>query len=199
MVDSRIMVVDDEERMRTFICESLITLGITDRAIGVASAEEALAEADRSPIDLVISDIRLPGLNGLDLAHLLHQTHPNTRDIERAADGMAVETLLKKPFGLDTLTGSVISALQAARSTSMRFAQWTSTEVKQLLTTLQRDSGAGWIGLIDTAGSIVLDTGPIDASSSVAETINQRGWLPLSGSSHPLKRRLLHLYGRTGV
>jgi CheY-like chemotaxis protein len=196
MVDSRIMVVDDEERTRTFICDSLTTLGITDRAIGVSSAEEALIEADRSPIDLVISDIRMPGLNGLDLARQLHQTHPNTRvilitgystrDIERTAGSLAVEALLKKPFGLDTLASTVQTALQAAHSTSTRVAQWTSAEVKQQLTTLQRDSGAGWIGLIDAAGSIVLDTGPIEAFSSVAETINQRGWLLLNRSSHPL-------------
>ncbi len=196
MVDSRIMVVDDEERTRTFICDSLAALGITDRAIGVSSAEEALIEADRSPIDLVISDIRMPGLNGLDLARQLHQTHPNTRvilitaystrDIERTASSLAVEALLKKPFGLDTLASTVRTALQATPLTSTRVAHWTSTEVKQQLTTLQRDSGASWIGLIDAAGSIVQDTGSIEASNSIAETINQRGWLPLSRSSHPL-------------
>ena len=108
MSDSRILVVDDEERTRTYICDGLSALGITDQARGVSTAEEALAEADRGPIDLVISDVRMPGLNGLDLARYLHQSHPtirvilitgySTRDIERTAVALSVEALLKKPF-----------------------------------------------------------------------------------------------------
>ena len=80
---------------RNFIVDGLGALGITDHAIGVASAEDALAAAAEIPPDLVISDIRMTGLNGLDLARFLHQSHPNTkvilitgystRDIEKAA------------------------------------------------------------------------------------------------------------------
>jgi hypothetical protein len=41
MVESGSMVVDDDERTKSFFCDSLVALDITDRAIGAASAKEA--------------------------------------------------------------------------------------------------------------------------------------------------------------
>jgi CheY-like chemotaxis protein len=191
MSDSLILVVDDEERTRTFICDGLTTLGITQRAIGVSSAEAALAEADRSAVDLVISDVRMPGLNGLDLARQLHQTHPatpvilitgySTRDIERAASALFVEALIKKPFGLDILANTVQAALQTAHLTRLPSVE-SNEVIQQQLNLLKRDSGAGWIGLLDATGSIVVKTSSIDAISSVVEAIDPRAWWQLTRS-----------------
>jgi CheY-like chemotaxis protein len=190
MNDSRILVVDDEERTRTFICDSLMVLGITDQAIAVASAEEALQEAERLPIDLVISDVRMPGLNGLDLARQLHRTHPSTRvilitgystrDIEHTADSLFVEALLKKPFGLDTLATTVQTALLAPHPISLAEINTGSTAeiILHRLKILRRDSGASWVGLLDDGGSIVKDTRSSQMSETTAEAIQQRAWLP---------------------
>src|SRR5512135_3194519 len=113
MSSVRILVVDDEPHTRTFICDGLSALGIADDARGVSTADEALAEVSREVPDLVITDVRMPGLNGLDLARYLRQTYPetkvivvtgySTRDIERTTLALSVTALLKKPFGLDTL------------------------------------------------------------------------------------------------
>ena len=89
--------------------------------MGVSTADEALAEISRHVPDLVITDVRMPGLNGLDLARYLRQTYPetkvivvtgySTRDIEKTALALSVTALLKKPFGLDTLGEIVRKAL----------------------------------------------------------------------------------------
>src|SRR5512135_818462 len=121
MSSVRILVVDDEPHTRTFICDGLSALGITDDAQSVSTADEALEEISRHTPDLVITDVRMPGLNGLDLARYLRQTYPqtkvivvtgySTRDIERTTLALSVTALLKKPFGLDNLGDIVRQAL----------------------------------------------------------------------------------------
>ena len=193
MSDSRILVVDDEERTRTYICDGLSALGITDQARGVATAEEALAEADREPIDLVISDVRMPGLNGLDLARYLHQSHPttrvilitgySTRDIERTAVALSVEALLKKPFALDQLGEAVRNALRLKRPSQPAIIPTASEEsIPRQIKLIQRDTGAQWIGLMNASGKVIMDTGANDELSTLLTQIEYQGWSPMIAS-----------------
>lgn len=161
MSAARILVVDDEPHTRDFVCDGLQALGITEDAVGVSSAEEALREMTRGVPDLVITDIRMPGLNGLDLARYLHQTYPSTkiivvtgystRDIEKTASALAVTALLKKPFGLDTLGQIVRQALSDnAEPQSPRPAPPPALEsLERHLGVLQRNTGALWVGLYE--------------------------------------------------
>jgi CheY-like chemotaxis protein len=184
----RILVVDDEGPTRTFICDGLSALGITDEAIGVASAEDALAAAEQQPLDLVISDVRMPGLNGLDLARYLHQTHPDTkvilitgystRDIEKTALALAVDALLRKPFGLEALGEAVRKALSQVRN--HRAGNGLSPALIELLARhieiLKRDVGAQWIGLLDATGHIVLNAGTTDDLDDALTQLISQGW-----------------------
>jgi DNA-binding NtrC family response regulator len=63
MPKPRILLVDDEERFRTNLQKMLGVQGLT---VGAASSgAEALEELKRSPYDVIVLDIRMPGMDGL--------------------------------------------------------------------------------------------------------------------------------------
>lgn len=70
----RVLVVDDEARFRTTLAKMLRSRGLTVEAVG--SGEECLAELDARPYDVVLLDIRMPGLGGLETLRLLKERHP---------------------------------------------------------------------------------------------------------------------------
>ena len=172
MSSARILVVDDEPHTRNFICDGLSALGIADDALGVSTADEAIAEISRRVPELVITDVRMPGLNGLDLARYLRQTYPetkvivvtgySTRDIERTAQALSVTALLKKPFGLDTLGDIVRKALNNGDHAAKSIGEIALLAVEPLdrqVSILKRDTGALWVGLYSAAGQLVTHTG----------------------------------------
>ena len=99
------------------------------KVVCAASAEVAVDILNqRSDIDLVFSDIVMPGMSGLELGRLIREHHPETPVIlasgysDRAA--MAVEegfTLLQKPYSLEALRKSLADAMQTADEISRKF------------------------------------------------------------------------------
>jgi DNA-binding NarL/FixJ family response regulator len=72
----RILTVDDQERFRR-VAREVIDATPGFEAIGeAASGEEALEAVDRLAPDLVLLDVRMPGLNGIEVARRLVVTHP---------------------------------------------------------------------------------------------------------------------------
>ena len=86
-MDKSVLIVDDEEKVVFFLRESLEELG-RDFTIGTAkSAEEALEKIETHPYDLVISDLRMPGIDGLQLLERVKERHPKTRFVLMTAYG----------------------------------------------------------------------------------------------------------------
>ena len=188
MSPARILVVDDELHTRTFICDGLSALGIVDDAVGVSTADEALAEISRHVPDLVITDVRMPGLNGLDLARYLRQTYPDTRvvvvtgystrDIEKTALALSVTALLKKPFGLDMLGEVVRKALNnggAARPLG-EIAPLSVEPLERQVSILKRDTGAIWAGLFNAEGQLVTSAGLDEQLDRTLDQIMCQTW-----------------------
>jgi two-component system NtrC family sensor kinase len=90
------------------------------RVICASSAEAAVEMLNkRNDIDLVFSDIVMPGMSGLELARLIREHHPETPVVlatgysDRAAAALAEGfTLLQKPYSLDALRKSLRQAMQ---------------------------------------------------------------------------------------
>ncbi|HWQ53891.1 MAG TPA: sigma-54 dependent transcriptional regulator [Bryobacteraceae bacterium] len=114
----RILVVEDEEKLRRVIELQLVSSGYdVDKA---GTAEDALKLADRA--DLVLTDLRLPGIDGLELLVRLRSQNSATPVILMTAYG-SVETAVNamkngatdfvmKPFSLDHLVTVVQKALE---------------------------------------------------------------------------------------
>jgi two-component system cell cycle sensor histidine kinase/response regulator CckA len=118
---ARILVADDDEGVRELIAEVLAEKG--HEVIAVKDAIEALAVLERSGdgIDLLVTDIVMPGLNGFSLASLVKGRWPRVRilyitgyyDLARSDMGERFGSVLKKPFRPRQLSAEVTRVLAA--------------------------------------------------------------------------------------
>jgi two-component system response regulator HydG len=74
-----ILLVDDDEDARTLLCESLRRRGF--EAHEVESGQACLDWVRDRKVDVVITDVRMPGISGVELAELLTTRHPNVLTI----------------------------------------------------------------------------------------------------------------------
>ena len=72
----RILVVDDEPLIRATLAEYLTGEGFAVTAC--ASGEDALAEAGRTPYDVALCDVQLPGIDGIEVLEQLLRISPET-------------------------------------------------------------------------------------------------------------------------
>ncbi|GGK08970.1 response regulator [Pseudomonas matsuisoli] len=106
-----IVVAEDEENLRLLLCEALELQGYQIHAFGNAvDAWKHICKADE-PIDLLITDVRMPGeIDGLDLAWLVHRHQPtlpvvlSTGGFDHTKNpGRPYTEILAKPWTLDGL------------------------------------------------------------------------------------------------
>ncbi len=112
-----ILVVEDNLDAQLALCELLSMLG--HHAVGVSSAEEALDQL--SSFDILLTDVNLPGISGIELAKKAHVLYPSKPVI--ISSGMDISTqlefevqLLPKPFSMVILS----EVLEKAKSFSAR-------------------------------------------------------------------------------
>jgi CheY-like chemotaxis protein len=71
-----ILFVDDHEVLARLSCEILEMQGY--RAVSAYNASDALAKFDKETFDLLVTDFRMDGMNGLELAKKVHEKSPST-------------------------------------------------------------------------------------------------------------------------
>jgi len=70
-----ILFVDDHEVLARLSCEILEMQGY--RAVSAYNAQDALDKFQREKFDILVTDFRMEGMNGLELARKIHATEPN--------------------------------------------------------------------------------------------------------------------------
>ena len=124
MVDGkRILIVDDEYKVAFFLQESLRGLGGYE-VMRAETAERALQVCQEQSFDLVVTDFRLPGINGLELMRQLRAIRPAIRtilitaygsdEIEAEAYALQARGYLTKPFHIEEFVRVVQAALETA-------------------------------------------------------------------------------------
>jgi len=117
---ARILVVDDEESIRSGVSRRLEAEGYT--CTMAASGSEALEKASGQDFDLVLMDIKMPGLSGMEVLPKLLAEHPDAsvvmitavNDTQTAVEAMKLGALdyVTKPFDVDGLVMRVEKALE---------------------------------------------------------------------------------------
>lgn len=118
----RIMVVDDMSISRALITQSLEEIGV--KHIGIESdPKSALGKLAAAPVHLVISDMNMPGMSGLQLLEALRQSRVTQKigfilitgtpspEIMRAGRELGLNNLVRKPFTTATLRSTIESVV----------------------------------------------------------------------------------------
>lgn len=115
----RVLIVDDDTDLLNTLVRLLGRFGYTCRT--ATSGEEAIRLMDVESPDLVVTDLRMPGVDGLAVARRAHERTPPipvvlmtgylTRETERRAEEAGAAIRLAKPFASLDLVGAVRRAL----------------------------------------------------------------------------------------
>jgi two-component system KDP operon response regulator KdpE len=122
----RILVVDDEPAIRRTLQTNLTARGY--EVATVETGEEALRRIEESPPDLVLLDLMLPGMSGLDVCRAIRAESSvpilvlSARGEERAkvrALDLGADDYVTKPFGMDELLARTRALLRRTPSTTV--------------------------------------------------------------------------------
>ena len=107
----KILVVDDEVELKNILVEALISQGY--EAVGLTAGEEALVTLREQPFDILVTDLMMPGIDGITLVRESLQIDPNLvcimttghGTIQTAVDAMKIGAFdyVLKPFRLQTM------------------------------------------------------------------------------------------------
>jgi DNA-binding NtrC family response regulator len=123
----RLLIIDDEPDMRALLHAALAP---PHEVVVAADGIVALARLDTAPFDVVLTDVRMPGPDGFELARLIRKKWPLTEVVLMTAYGSipeAVEAVrlgaydyIAKPFHPDDVTLVVTRALERQRERARR-------------------------------------------------------------------------------
>ena len=107
----KILVVDDDQGIQFFLVEALTKKGY--QVDSATSAEVAISKVEQDAFALILLDVKLPGMSGIDAIKKLHQTSPSSpiiiltaygsRDLAIRATQEGAYDFLTKPVKLDEL------------------------------------------------------------------------------------------------
>jgi len=116
-----VLVVDDEQSLTDLLSIALEDEGYS--CITAATGEDALKKLPMGNVDVVLLDLRLPGISGMDVLRAIKSTYPGTAVIVVTASGdaqTAVEAMkigavdyITKPFELERVNSSIEDVLKA--------------------------------------------------------------------------------------
>ncbi|HUI89539.1 MAG TPA: response regulator [Anaerolineales bacterium] len=175
-----ILLVDDQRDILRLLHSTLDTLKNADLEVFEApSGEEALLEASRQRIDLLVSDYKLPGMSGIELMHKVRARHPDVKVVlisgmtdRKARDEMlnaGAVALFDKPIPLADFLDVVERSLGLVRTIfppeSGSREEAKRARVSDLLANFRQDMDAHAVFLLNERGMVLARAGALNDSS----------------------------------
>ena len=115
-------MVDDEQGLRDLVCRTLRAEGYRTLEAGHGAEALAVIETSPDPVDLVVTDVVMPGMDGRELGRRLAQRWPDlpilyisayeVNDIFRRGSPRDSAPFLQKPFPMDGLVTTIRSLIE---------------------------------------------------------------------------------------
>ncbi len=174
-----ILLVDDQRDILRLLHSALNTLGHEFDVIESPSGEEALLEASRRHIDLLVSDYLLPGMNGIELMHKIRTRHPDVKVVlvtgmtdRKARDEMfnaGAAALFDKPIPLADFLDVVERSLGLVRTIfppeTNEKVSTRQSRLSDLLANFRQDTDAQAVFLLSDRGLVLARAGDLHDSS----------------------------------
>lgn len=130
---NRILIVDDEESLTFFLKQSLLEADSTWAIDTASTGEEAVLRINRSQYGLIIADLKMPALSGLELLQMVHALEPNTRvilmtaygseKVEKEAQRLSAYRYVTKPFRTEDMKQWAKDALREFEQAGPRLSR----------------------------------------------------------------------------
>lgn len=176
LITKRLLIVDDEPNVTLTLSESLQAMGEEYQVEVANDGNAALDLVAKTPYDIIITDYKMPGMTGLELAKIVNKIHPDTQVILMTAYGSetlrssaqqaSLSGFIDKPFTIKQIREVILNALERTVPTApdpfRSGEKHTPKEMRKELDNLQFNTGARSVLLISSSGYPVETSGQIN-------------------------------------
>jgi len=173
MAAPRIIIVDNDHKVSNTLRSNLQLSGQSFTIVDTPSGEEALLELSRGGVDLMVTDLNLPGISGLELLEKARKESPDSRAIivtakpsveaRDRAEELGVIAFLTKPLRTSHFLEAVSRGLELQGKGGAHAAEEEREFIAQWLMAMQSELDAEATFLLDNRGEIIVEAGEIDA------------------------------------
>ena len=166
----RVLIVDDEEDLTWTLSKKLSRDSDKFDLMCINSGREAIEVLNQVPFDLVITDVRMPEVSGLELLSQIRDLYPSTKviimtaygssDVQNEATERGCFSYIEKPFEINELRQRIIDALEQPKGFKGSVADFQLSDIIQL-NCLGRISSALAVTCEDEDGIIFFQEGNI--------------------------------------
>lgn len=183
MTKKKVLIIDDSYDITRVLRSAIYTIDPKIEVAVTPSAEEATLEISKGGLDLIITDIRLPGISGLELLRKVREKHPDVKiimmsgmddqDLDKKARGAGADIFLRKPIEmpvfLDTVSEILGFELSKTNSTDGLVPDFELMDdedfgknLAESMTSLRKEISASHVWLLSEYGRLAAQSGESD-------------------------------------
>jgi len=138
----RVLIVDDEEDLTWTLTKKLSKDNDQFEVIAVNSGKDAMNVMDQLPVSMVLTDVRMPEVSGLELLQKIKEKYPSTKvvimtaygssDVQQIANTRGCFQYIEKPFEINDLREIILDGIQEKKGFKGSVADYQLSDIIQL-------------------------------------------------------------------